>query len=446
MPEFHMESAFAVPVDELFAYHQRPGAFDRLVPPWVQLTKVAQSGTIGDGDVLEFDIHQGPLKLRWRAEHEDFLANRRFVDRQARGPFAYWRHVHGFEPQGTDHSKLSDHVTYRLPLGPIGSIFGGPFFRADLQRLFRFRHQRTGHDLMRHNAVTRAPQTIVFIGRLNRFLRKLAAFLTVGGHRVCHMAPAAAARNQPWVFHALGGPALRYPLEEADLLLHSGLPYEEHRDPELTFAYLADLAGLLDVAGNRDCRLLQLHGFARSLDHFISEPFINFEAPKPRQVADSGDQLPHLLAKVSSRTDAYLGCMIGADMADLTNLLLRLESYVFLADGRPTPEFYWIGEEDALGGLLWLIQHPEHDGDVCVAHRQPTTRAELQRRLIKRRFFGYSGHRILKVLPWARPGLPAGMNSDLGKLTMIEDVGFTPLAADLDGTLDMEEGRVMKAL
>lgn len=446
MPEFHMESVFAVPVDELFAYHQRPGAFDRLVPPWVQLTKVAQSGTIGDGDVLEFDIHQGPLRVRWRAEHEDFLANRRFVDRMARGPFADWRHVHGFEALDAKRAKLNDHITYRLPLGALGSVFGGPLIRADLQRMFRFRHQRTRHDLIRHNAVAGPGQTIVFVGRLNRFLRKLAPFLTVGGHRVFHMAPAANAPNQPWAFNALGGPLSRYPLEEADLLIHSGLPYEESRDPEHTFAYLADLAALLDVAGNRTCRLLQLHGFARSLDHFISEPFISFDAPKPRQVADAGKQLPHLTERLMSRTDAYLGCMIGADMADLTNLLLRLESYVFLADGKPTPEFYWIGEEDALGALLWLVQHPEHNGDFCVAHRDPTTRAELQRHLIKRRFLGYTGHRILKVLPWARPGLPAGMNSDLGRLSMIEDVGFVPLAGDLATTLDLEEGRVLEAL
>ncbi|CAM2009409.1 SRPBCC family protein [Acanthopleuribacter pedis] len=444
MPLFHMESEFACPVEALFAYHARPGAFDRLVPPWVHLSKIDQKGTIEDGDLLVFKIHQGPLGITWRAEHEDYQPNKQFVDRQARGPFAAWRHVHGFEALSANRAKLTDAITYKLPMGPIGALFGGPFLRADLDRMFRFRHQRTRHDLQRHLAGDGEPKTLVFFGKINRFLRRLASFLSVGGHQIYHMCAADPGGNQTWRFECLAGRGSRYPLEEADILLHSGLPYRESRDPEITFDYLYDLAQLLEVAGNDHAHLIECHGFQRSLDHFIREPFISFDPPKPRPLADAGEQMPFLLARVASRTLAYLGCMVSASMPQLTQLLLRLESYVFLKDGKATPEFYWISQEDAMGAVLHLIQNPGIQGEICLAHRETTTRAELQRLLIKRRFFGYSKHRILKILPWTRPGLPAGMNTQLAQVENIMDHGFTPLTTDLATTLDLEEGKLIE--
>ena len=44
-----------------------------------------------------------------------------FEDVQERGPFAWFRHRHGFEPIG-GATRMHDHWEHRSPLGPLGRI------------------------------------------------------------------------------------------------------------------------------------------------------------------------------------------------------------------------------------------------------------------------------------------------------------------------------------
>ncbi len=92
-------SAFAHPAADLWAFHARPGAFSRLAPPWRDLRLVSWTGGIRDGGRLDFDL-LGPagLALRWTAVHEAYREGEQFADRQERGPFAAWYHVHRVRP------------------------------------------------------------------------------------------------------------------------------------------------------------------------------------------------------------------------------------------------------------------------------------------------------------------------------------------------------------
>ncbi len=52
------------------------------------------------------------------------------------GPFAYWKHVHSFEPLSEDVCVLQDRIEYRLPLGIVGRLVAGWWIRRKLERLF----------------------------------------------------------------------------------------------------------------------------------------------------------------------------------------------------------------------------------------------------------------------------------------------------------------------
>jgi len=177
-----------LPVDRLtaFGWHERPGAFERLTPPWEDVEVVSREGGIRDGRVT-LRLSRGPVKLTWRLRHEDFRPDEQFVDVQEEGPFAHWRHVHRFEdvPGGC---LMDDQIEWEPPLGPAGDVVAVPIVERDLERMFRFRHTRLLQDLEMHARYADRPRLRVAIsgstGMVGTALRHL---LTTGGHTVVPM-------------------------------------------------------------------------------------------------------------------------------------------------------------------------------------------------------------------------------------------------------------------
>lgn len=170
---------------ELFAWHARPGAFERLVPPWETSRLVRKQGTITDGSVLIFQIKNGPLWMTWEAHHDQYVHGEQFRDVQHRGPFAAWEHTHRFEPSGEDRSVLDDSIQYRLPLHRLTAPLADWFVQRMLDRMFTFRHERTMNDLRRHKHYENRPKLRVAItGASGLVGSALSSFLSTGGHTV----------------------------------------------------------------------------------------------------------------------------------------------------------------------------------------------------------------------------------------------------------------------
>lgn len=194
------ETHLDVPAETAFAWHERPGAFERLAPPWEAVRVLARRGTIRDGDRLVLGLKLGPLSVRWVAEHGDYVAGRSFRDVQRKGPFARWEHTHGFEPVGRDRCRLSDSVVYRLPLGALGRLLGGRNVRRRLDRLFDYRHRQTSLDLACHASFQDRPRRrVALTGASGLIGSALEALLTTGGHEVIRLSRAATPSDGPAV-------------------------------------------------------------------------------------------------------------------------------------------------------------------------------------------------------------------------------------------------------
>ncbi|GIW70667.1 MAG: hypothetical protein KatS3mg102_0209 [Planctomycetota bacterium] len=187
---------FEVPAEELFAWHERPGALERLLPPWSGMRVLERQGTIRNGDRAVLQLRLGPLRVRWVALHRGYEPGRRFADEQVEGPFASWFHEHRFLPEGPHACTLEDRIRYREPAGWLGRAVAGSWVRRELERTFAWRAGRLRAELERHRRARAAlggrSLRVLVSGAGGLIGRELCPFLTAGGHavrRLVHGAP-----------------------------------------------------------------------------------------------------------------------------------------------------------------------------------------------------------------------------------------------------------------
>ena len=184
------ERRLGLPVDaaEAFAWHARPGALDRLIPPWESVRIADRGEGVRDGSLVKLIAKIGPLKLPWLAEHHGYDAGHCFRDTQRSGPFAAWEHLHQFESDSAGRGILQDRIEYRLPGGPLGSLFGGNLVRRKLDRMFDYRHNTTHADLAAHAKYQGAGSMhIAITGASGLVGSTLIPLLTTGGHCVTRL-------------------------------------------------------------------------------------------------------------------------------------------------------------------------------------------------------------------------------------------------------------------
>ena len=184
MPTVRYRSLIPAPAEELFAWHARPGAFERLVPPWQKLEIAFRGGGIRDGDRLAMDLKAGPFRKRWLALHSDYVEGEQFRDTQVEGPFRRWVHTHRVHPAGDETSVLDDKIEYELPGGPPAALLVGAIASQQVRRMFRFRHLRTRNDLLRHQMYRDRERICVAIVGSGHRVAQLSAFLAGGGHTI----------------------------------------------------------------------------------------------------------------------------------------------------------------------------------------------------------------------------------------------------------------------
>lgn len=442
MIDFEYMSDIPVPAEALFGYHEQPGAFERLCPPWEKLTIEHRSGGIQNGGVLSFKLHKGPLRISWLAKHEGYIPGARFVDVQEKGPFASWRHEHMIIPNGSQ-SVLHDHIRYALPGGWLGNALAGAMTRRKLQRMFRFRHQRTAIDLARHARFRgHRPRQVILAGQSTHLTRSLASFLNVGGHDIFTLAPRTDGKGSTYRIVEFFSGQPSHPLEGVDAVIFCD-PTNQRKNPNVgdMIEQLHFLNQAIEPLARPPQRLIHLHPPDRR-DNYTPNPYLD-PAPSPHrhiQIQNKNEQLEILRDQCTQDIVLHCGEIIRQPMAYMVAVLMRLETFLFLRDGARSPSFYWVGQEDILGAVLHVLHDEKLDGDIAVTASDPITRADLQQAMIRRGYGGYIFHRMLKVTPWSSPGKPPGMNPALAELPNLRDKGFRMLAEDLETALNLSFG------
>jgi uncharacterized protein len=168
----HYSSVVDASLAEVFAWHERPGALLRLLPPWQPIKVAQEAQALADGRA----VLQLPGHVRWVAQHSGDDPPHQFVDELVSLPL-HWRHTHSFETADGGATRVIDDVETPVP---------GPFLR----QTFRYRHHQLAGDLAAHRSAAQRGGPLLAIavtGSSGLVGSALCAYLSTGGHRVIRL-------------------------------------------------------------------------------------------------------------------------------------------------------------------------------------------------------------------------------------------------------------------
>lgn len=127
------------PAEAVWPFFGDARNLEAITPPFLGFEVLRQSTPeIGAGTLIDYRLKLNGLPFRWQTRIESWAPPRRFVDLQARGPYALWHHSHDFLPLAGG-TLMRDTVRYQLPAGWLGQLAGGPKVSADVERIFDYR-------------------------------------------------------------------------------------------------------------------------------------------------------------------------------------------------------------------------------------------------------------------------------------------------------------------
>lgn len=180
---FEHHSDYPCTARQLYDWHSRFGALERLLPPWERTKIVSRVGGIDPGGRVVLKMRSGPFPFHFHAHHIENVPGQMFRDVQEKGPFASWSHSHFFTDT-TSGSHLYDKVEYSLPLGKNLPTFLKNHVHKSLQQVFHHRESIISEDIKVHLRCSRKPLNILISGASGVLGRELIPFLTTGGHSV----------------------------------------------------------------------------------------------------------------------------------------------------------------------------------------------------------------------------------------------------------------------
>ncbi len=179
MPDLLFSNYFEYPANELYQWHLRPGALERLIPPWLHLQVNPRLTAIFNGARKTLKNKCPPFT--WVAHHQEFDDGKSFVDVQLQGPFKKWRHHHVFVAK-KNATTLEDRISFEHS---FKTALAWPLWlKNNLARTFHFRTQRLLHDLYLQHLYPLKKLKIVISGASGLVGSALHAFLLTAGHEV----------------------------------------------------------------------------------------------------------------------------------------------------------------------------------------------------------------------------------------------------------------------
>lgn len=219
--EFLLRSVVPASAAEVYAWHMRRGAFERLAPPWEEPRVITPFASPAAGGSVEMHVPIAPgVQVVWIADFAEVREGEMFRDVQRTGPFDLFDHTHRFEAKDDSTSVMEDRIRYALPGGRLGDILGHAFVQKKLAATFAYRHRVLAKDLGVHGRASKRGLRTLVTGATGLVGRALVSFLESGGHTVYRLTRHKAGNEREIEFHPEKGAAHPSDLEAFDAVIH----------------------------------------------------------------------------------------------------------------------------------------------------------------------------------------------------------------------------------
>ena len=141
--QFYREQKLKANLDEIWDFISSPSNLQKITPNYMgfEITSNNLPEKMYPGMIISYKV--SPLlnlKMDWVTEITQVREKEFFIDEQRVGPYQLWHHQHHIYP--IDGGVLmTDLVTYKPPMGFLGSIANQFIIKKKLNEIFEFRRQ-----------------------------------------------------------------------------------------------------------------------------------------------------------------------------------------------------------------------------------------------------------------------------------------------------------------
>jgi uncharacterized protein (TIGR01777 family) len=400
--KFVYRSHITAPAETVFSWFDAPGAFERLLPPWLAVKMLELSGGIKDGS-LALAVTKGPFSVKWSFQHDQYVSGRQFRDYQIEGPFKLWAHLHQVEPDGEDGCYLVDSIEYELPAGVPAKFIASHYIDSELRKLFSFRHKLIASDIEQQRQYGEVKRMKVLIsGSTGLIGAALTTFMLSQGHSVVRLIRPKSHANAA---HSNGGSAIVWDpdsgkidsaaLEGFDAVIHLG--GENLADGRWSEARKSELI----KSRVESTRLLSqtLASLKQPPKVFLVASAIGFYGNRGEETLDEGSSRgPGFLAELCEAWESAcqpaakagirvvnlrLGVVLSTKGGALAKMLLPFQLGAGGEIGNGGQYFSWVSLDDVSGAVLHALKTESLSGPVNITAPNPVTNKQFTKALGK---------------------------------------------------------------
>lgn len=403
----------SAPRHEVFSWHERDGALERLSPPWDPL-KIIQKGGISPGSITKMIMHEGPVPYRWTALHTDYEKSVMFRDIQIHGPLKSWSHTHIFGDAPDGKCLLTDEIEFEAPFSYLGDFLLEDKIRSKLSEIFRYRHDLTASDISRHMEFKKkhGAWKILISGASGLIGSNLTPFFTTGGHDVYKLVRKKPSNKNEIFWDPSEGIINSDELEGFDAIIHlAGENIGESRwTPEKKRVFME--------SRTRGTTLL-----AKAASALKKPPKVFISASATGFYGNRGDMI---LTEKSGRGDLFIsnlcdaweksasdnlkksirlviariGVVLTPEGGALSKMLPAFKPGLGGRTGKGNQYIAWISMDDVIGAIYHILFNDSLAGKVNLVAPEPVTNkmlVEVLSKILKRPAFTDIPEKILKA-------------------------------------------------
>ena len=131
-----------ISLTEAWDFFSSPGNLSKITPEHMGFEITSETpAKMYTGQIITYKVSPFPgVKTSWVTEIKHVSEGSFFVDEQRFGPYRMWHHEHHFEEKD-DGVLMTDHVSYKLPLGFLGRMAHSLFVKKQLTQIFKHRER-----------------------------------------------------------------------------------------------------------------------------------------------------------------------------------------------------------------------------------------------------------------------------------------------------------------